>query len=302
MNLRGFPRIGGSSSTVQQPVNPLLFTDYDATVSADGAMLSTHGGEKVMTTAGATIVRTIPAAHPIEELYFYNAGDGSVELSTDDPTNFPIYNSQGLVDPVDGSVLVDSWTSVKLVKANGQWRVVDRDGSAAASGSGASSSTFTQPLGSRYLLAANRFSGWAADGIIDQTMTVNLGSVGGTIPRAAGGLTYPFDVQIKRLFAWHYNSNGAALPWGWRIARQVKNVNSYAVSHTDILRQCVGTGASAVAPNDYGNNRQQQTDIDLSGTDPVPSGEVIVFGVEAPTATGTYNVLVMSGFIEMERV
>lgn len=155
-------------------------------------------------------------------------------------------------------------------------------------------------LGSRYLLDPNEYAGWQADGTVDQTMTSDLGNVGGNITRTAGGVCYPFDIKVKRLFAHHYNSNAAVLPWGFRIAALQKNEGSNTVTHTDILRQCEGTGATAIAPNDYGNTTNQITDI-LIDEPVIPAGEIINFGVEAPTAVTTnYYVQMMSGFIEIE--
>ena len=155
-------------------------------------------------------------------------------------------------------------------------------------------------LGSRYLLDPNEYAGWSSDGIIDQTMTADLGNVGGSISRTAGGVCYPYDVKVVRLFAWHYNSNEAVLPWGFRIAALAKTAGSNSVSYTDILRQCVGAGATAIAPNDYGNITTQLTDVAID--EPViPAGQLINFGVEAPTAVTTnYYVQMMGGFIEIE--
>lgn len=158
-------------------------------------------------------------------------------------------------------------------------------------------------LGGQFLMDPNEFNGWGTIGPIDDTNNQDLGNVAAAVSRTAGGLIYPFDVQPIRMFAWHYNSNNSALPWGWRIAVQEKNAASNTVTTTDMIRECVGTGATAVAPRDYGNTVTQQTDIDLSGVSVVPAGQVIVLGVESPTATTTnYYVRVMAGYIQFARV
>ncbi len=158
-------------------------------------------------------------------------------------------------------------------------------------------------LGSRYLLDPNEFNGWQADGIIDQTMTADLGNVGANVNRAAGGLCFPFDVRVKRLFAWHYNSNAAALAWGWRITSLTKTAGSNTVTHEDVLRECTGTGATAIAPRNYLSTVMQNTDVDLSSSPVVPAGNVIGFGVEAPTAiTTNYYVYCLAGYMHIERV
>jgi len=165
------------------------------------------------------------------------------------------------------------------------------------------SSNIIFSLGSRFLLDPNEFAGWSVDGIYDQTHTSDLGNVGATATRTAGGLSFPFDVRVKRIFAWHYNSNALALGWGWRLAYQTKTGGSNSVTTTDILRECVGVGAVAVPPRNYLNTTNQNTDIDLSGSIVIPAGSVIIFGVEAPTAIATnYYVFVQSGYLEIERV
>ena len=157
-------------------------------------------------------------------------------------------------------------------------------------------------LGSRFLLDPNEFCGLGVDGIYDQTHTSDLCNVGDSPVRTAGGITYPFDVQMKRMFAWHYNSAASAQAWGWRIFYQQKYENSTARDNTNILREVIGTGATAVAPRDYQNNMEQLTDIDLSDTPIVPAGKMIGWGVEAPTAEGTNRyVYVQTGYFLIEK-
>lgn len=165
------------------------------------------------------------------------------------------------------------------------------------------SKEFTEFIASRYLLDPNEFVGWSSDGLMDQTMTVDLGNVGAGVSSRAGGLIYPFDVQLKRLKVEHYNSNAIAQAWGWRIIKQLKQENSTSVTSTDVLREVVGVGALGVAPRNYLNTSNQKTDIDLTNTDVIEAGTIITLGVEAPTAvTSNYYVQVMAGYLLLERV
>lgn len=155
----------------------------------------------------------------------------------------------------------------------------------------------------QFLLDPNEFNAWGQIGYGDNTNSQDLGNVGAEITRLAGGIMYPFDVQLLSFKAFHRNSNANAQAWGWRLARQVKNGGSNTVSFNDIIRECTGAGATAVAPRDYGNNTTQYTNIDLSATATVPAGEVIILGVEAPTANTTnYYVQVFGGYLYLERV
>jgi len=157
------------------------------------------------------------------------------------------------------------------------------------------------PLGGQFLLDPNEYNGWGILGPYDNTNSQDLGNVGAVPNRLAGGLVYPFDVKVKRLYAWHYNNNADAQAWGWKLLRQVKTPNSNTVSSVNIMAEVADNGG--VGPRDYGNTRNQITDIDLSASATVPAGEIIVLGVEAPTAVTTNRyVRVMSGYLELERV
>jgi len=161
-------------------------------------------------------------------------------------------------------------------------------------------------LGGRFLLDPNEFCGWQADGVYDQTLTADLGNVGAAIARVGGGLCFPVDVKITRMYLWHYQNNAAILPWGFRIARQLKTNNSNTVSYNNIMRECTGVGATAVGPREYGSTRNHLADIDFvaQGFDStIPAGEVVVFGVEAPTAVTTNRyIMCMSGYLSFEEV
>ena len=158
-----------------------------------------------------------------------------------------------------------------------------------------------QQLGGQFLLDPNEYNGWGTLGTFDNSNTQDLGNIGAAPARLAGGFSYPFDVKLVRFFAWHYNSNGGALPWGWRIVRQEKIASSSAVSFVNILDEVGANGGDG--PRDYGNTQTQKTDLNLSAVDTIPAGEVIVLGVESPTAITSNNyVRILSGFFEFKRV
>ena len=157
-------------------------------------------------------------------------------------------------------------------------------------------------LGGQFLLDPNEFNGWGILGPFDNTNNQDLGNVGAVaVSRIAGGFVFPFDVRLVRFYAWHYNSNAAAQAWGWRILRQEKNAASNVVTGVDILNEVSDNGGAG--PRDYASTITQLTDIDLSASATIPAGEVLVLGVEAPTANATnYYSRILSGFLEFKRV
>lgn len=163
-------------------------------------------------------------------------------------------------------------------------------------------------LAGQFLLDPNEVNGWGQIGWQDNTNSQDLGDVGATtFNRLTGGLIFPYDVKVKSFFVHHYNSNAAALAWGWVMGTQTKTGGSNTVTTDFILdessvRSGVNNGAGL---RNYLNTTTQETSLDLS-SDPnnlVEAGEVLFLGVGAPTAVGTnYYVRVMSGYIEVERV
>ncbi len=173
-------------------------------------------------------------------------------------------------------------------------------------------SMFTEVVGGQYLLDPNEFNGPGVIGLIDQSHTQDLSNVGATaITRNAGGFVFPYDVKLLGFKADHKNNNAAAQAWGWRFGTQDKlavddgNVNNTKIDEI-IYRECVGVGATAIAPRDYGSNGSAETNIDFEA---VTGGEVIItadkvfnFGIEAPTADGTNRfVQVMAGYFFFQR-
>jgi len=158
-----------------------------------------------------------------------------------------------------------------------------------------------QQISGRWLLDPNEINGWGQHGMFDNTNSADLGNVGDLTPsRLAGGPVYPFDVRLKRFYAWHRNSNGAALPWGWLIFRQEKIIDTTAQSAVYILDETGDNGGAG--PRDYGNNNTQLTDITFTDVI-IPAGELINLSVTSPTAVATnYYAEVMSGYLEFERV
>ena len=83
--------------------------------------------------------------------------------------------------------------------------------------------TIIVPLGGQFLLDPNEINGWGITGPTDDSNTVDLGDSNVTnLSRFAGGYCWPFAVRLKRMFAWHYNSNNNAQAWGWVVSRQAR--------------------------------------------------------------------------------
>lgn len=166
-------------------------------------------------------------------------------------------------------------------------------------------SRFVFPIGGRFLLDPNEFNAWGIQGPYDDTNSQDLGDVGDTTPaRVAGGVTFPYDVEIINFHAYHRNNNGGALPWGWRIFKQTKlatpGAGSSDVTAVDVLNQINENGGTP--PNDYGNTITQKTEIDFTNVT-LTAGEILVLGVESPTAIATNNyVEIFSGFIQFKRI
>ena len=155
-------------------------------------------------------------------------------------------------------------------------------------------------LGGQFLLDPNEFNGYGVLGPFDNVNSQDLGNVGAAVNRLAGGFVFPFDVKLTRFFAWHYNSNAAAQAWGWRIARQAKTADSNVVANVDLLAEVADNGGTG--PRDYGNTITRLTDITFVG-DTIPAGEVVVLGVESPTANATnYYARILAGYLQFQRV
>ena len=160
------------------------------------------------------------------------------------------------------------------------------------------------PAGGQYLLDPGETNGWGAVGPYDDSNSQDLGNHdAAALSRIAGGISFPFDVNLVRFVAWHRNNNGAAEAWGWVISHLVKTAASNTQTTSYVLHE---TQANAnVGPRDYNNNQNQMTDIDLSGIaagQGISAGDVINLAVAAPTANTTnYQVQVQAGYLELER-
>jgi len=151
-------------------------------------------------------------------------------------------------------------------------------------------------FGGQFRLSANRVNGWGVIGIHDNNNTQNLGNIGSNYSRLAGGVLFPFDVEVVQLVAWHRNNNADALAWGWELFFQEKTNGTNGRVSTTIISEVADAGG--VGPRDYQNSSNQYTDIDLTGvTNKVVSSEnVICLGAAAPTAVASNRtVQVMAG-------
>ena len=162
-----------------------------------------------------------------------------------------------------------------------------------------------QELGSRYLLDPNEINIMGQFGEIDTAHTLDGGNIGSlTWNRLAGGYSFPWDGRLRRFYAQHYNSNAAALAWGWVIAKLDPEFgNAAVIPATYILDEVTDNGGTG--PRDYQNNSRQFTDINFvdSAANLIPSGEMVSMGVAAPTAiTTNYYANIFTGYLLFERV
>lgn len=159
-------------------------------------------------------------------------------------------------------------------------------------------------LGGQFLADPNEINGWGVLGPYDNSNTQDLGNSQVTsLNRVAGGICFPYDVEITRMYAWHYNSSAALQPWGWVLASQEKVAGSNTQTTTIILNEV--TANNGVGPRDYGDTQNQLTDIDFTGlpNKVIPAGHTIILGLDSPTANGTnYYSRILSGYLSFRRV
>ena len=169
---------------------------------------------------------------------------------------------------------------------------------------------FIYHLGGRFLLDTNggfaEINGWGATGPTDDTISQDLGNTTAypNISRAAGGLMFPEDMRLIRMWVSHYDNNADALRWGWVITRLQKDATPAVQSNTQTE---VSVYSEIGAYRDYTSNTNQRTELEPADfTDNVIlAGEELNLAVAVDetesTDTNRY-VQVMSGFMEFEYV
>lgn len=162
-----------------------------------------------------------------------------------------------------------------------------------------------QQWGGQFLADPNEVNGWGSVGVIDDTNSQDLGNADATaLAWTAGGLVYPYDVELLRFFTWHRDNNAALEPWGWVISRLTKTDGTTAQTTDFIVHETQENGN--VGPRDYPSTAPQKTVIDLS-TLPnrfiTGDDQMVNIAVAAPTADPTNRyVQVMGGYILYRRI
>lgn len=162
---------------------------------------------------------------------------------------------------------------------------------------------FIFPLGGGWLLDPNENVGWGiAGGPYDDVVTNDLGNVGADYARTAGGLVFPFDVELLGFGANYYVNNALAHAWGWRIGYIERTHNSNVVTTTNLLQQVADNGG--VGPNHPQSTIHQVDVLDFSSNGwIIPAGRTIILSIEAPTADATNRyVYILSGYLYFKRV
>lgn len=163
------------------------------------------------------------------------------------------------------------------------------------------------PIGGQFRLeeagGVGEVNGWGTIGMFDDTNTQDLGDhTATTLNRLAGGMSFSYPVNFKRIYAWHRTSAAAAQPWGWVVYHQQKTDASNAETTTFILHESQEN--ANVGTRNYGNTTTRLVDLDLSArteAQNIPAGNVIGLAVSAPTADpGLFNVQIMGGHFELE--
>lgn len=171
---------------------------------------------------------------------------------------------------------------------------------------GMSEQLIVMPFGGQFLLNPNEYNGWGSIGAGDNTNTQDLGNVGASLSRYAGGFLFPFDVELVSFQAWHRNSNAAALPWGWVISKQLKVDNSNSVTTQFILDESTVRASvlNGLGLRNYLSNSNQYTEFDFSNDSIIiEKGQILNLSIGAPTAiTTNYYVQVMGGVFTFKKV
>jgi len=169
---------------------------------------------------------------------------------------------------------------------------------------------YIYPLGGRFFLDITggiaEINGWGGVGPVDDSNNQDLGNTSAypNLSRTAGGLMFPEDMRLIRMYASHYDNNANALRWGWVITRLQKAATT-----------TVGSNAQAEIPvyseigayRDYTTNQNQLTQLEPADftNNVIPAGEVLNLATavdETETVDTNRYVQVMAGFMEFEYV
>lgn len=159
------------------------------------------------------------------------------------------------------------------------------------------------PIGGKFGIQDNEINAYGRLSWIDNTNTQDLGNSGvTTLNRNAGGWVLPFDIKLKKMTVFHRNDNADAEAWGWVIASQSKVPASNTVTSTIILNETTDNGG--VGFRNYTNIQNQQTILDLSGlaNNTITADDLLILGVDCPSAGTSRNVEIFGGYILAERV
>ena len=168
---------------------------------------------------------------------------------------------------------------------------------------------FTFSLGGQYLLDPNEVNTIGIVGPYDQTNSQDVGDATGANSVAdagfvytVGGVEFPFAVKILDAKFNYRINNGAARAFGFLIGScefiEDSTARRPSVLHLDEVADNAGVG-----PRDPANTRPFTTGKLSINSAVIPEGDIITWGVSAPTADATNRyVQVSSGYLYLERI
>lgn len=164
--------------------------------------------------------------------------------------------------------------------------------------------TIIAPVSGSFLIDPAEINGFGSRGWNDEAYTIDLGDTGATsLARIFGGYIFPFDVKLKRFYAYHRNNSALVEAWGWVVASQTKDATTTTSSNgsTTYIHLHEVNDNGGVGPRNYGSTISNLTDISFDVT--IPAFDTLGIAVDAPTAAAAnYYVDIMSGFLELELI
>lgn len=157
-------------------------------------------------------------------------------------------------------------------------------------------------LGGQFLLDPNEVNTIGVIGPYDDTNSQDVGDVGQAgFGWAAGGIVYPWDMRMTAARIDYRENNNDAQAFGFIIGHFENIPDSTARRDSTLILDEVGDNGG-VGPRAHPNTAPQSTGV-MTFDHFIPAGEIITYGVAAPTAVTTNRyVQVSAGYLKFERM
>ena len=158
-------------------------------------------------------------------------------------------------------------------------------------------------LGSQFLLDPGERNGPGFLGIYDPTHTQDLGNTGATtVAWTMGGIYRPWDMRLWVVDIWYRINSVNAEAFGFFVGHSQKVENSTAAQPITMLLDEVDDNGG-LGPRDPANNLPYHTGQLVINSGVIPAGQMVTWGVEAPTADPTNRyVQIFGGHLIFERI